>query len=74
VDVHGDPTDYEQLVAWVSRVDRLLRELESWLHARERTAAAAADREREHEWRSRRLAILRQSRALLAALLLDVEL
>ena len=67
-------TDYEQLVELASRVDQLMRELETWLHARERVASAAGGRERQHEWRRRRLAILRHSQALLAALLRDVEL
>ncbi len=67
-------TEYEQLVALASRVDQVLRELETWLHARERGAATAAGRETEHNWRRRRLAIVRHSHALLGALLRDVEL
>jgi hypothetical protein len=67
-------TEYEQLVALASRVDQVLRELETWLHARERSAATAAGRETEHNWRRRRLAIVRHSHALLGALLRDVEL
>jgi len=67
-------TEYEQLVALASRVDQVLRELETWLHARERGAATAAGREMEHNWRRRRLAIVRHSQALLGALLRDVEL
>jgi len=56
-----------------------LRELETWLHARERGASTAAGNgsgngNRQHDWRRRRLAILRYSRALLDALLRDVEL
>ena len=67
-------TEYEQLVALASRVDALLRELETWLHARERTASTAGTRDRQNDWRRRRLTILRHSQALLAALLRDVEL
>jgi hypothetical protein len=67
-------TEYEQLVALASRVDQVLRELETWLHARERVAATAVGREMEHNWRRRRLAIVRHSQALLGALLRDVEL
>jgi hypothetical protein len=67
-------TEYEQLVALASRVDQLLRELEAWLHARERRASTAGGREMEHNWRRRRLAIVRHSQALLGALLRDVEL
>ena len=67
-------TEYEQLVALASRVDQVLRELDAWLHARERVAATAAGREMEHNWRRRRLAIVRHSQALLGALLRDVEL
>ena len=67
-------TEYEQLVALASRVDELLRELETWLHARERSASKAASRDRQNDWRRRRLTILRHSQALLAALLRDVEL
>lgn len=67
-------TEYEQLVALASRVDQLLRELETWLHARERGASTTGGRELEHAWRRRRLAIVRHSQALLGALLRDVEL
>ena len=67
-------TEYEQLVALASRVDELLRELETWLHARERNASTAGSRDRQNDWRRRRLTILRHSQALLAALLRDVEL
>lgn len=67
-------TEYEQLVALASRVDHLLRELDRWLHARERSAAIQGERERQVDWRRRRLAILRHSQAVLAALLRDVEL
>jgi len=67
-------TEYEQLVALASRVDELLRELETWLHARERNASTAGTRDRQNDWRRRRLTILRHSQALLAALLRDVEL
>jgi hypothetical protein len=67
-------TDYEQLVALASRVDQLLRELETWLHARERSASTAGAHDRQHDWRRRRLVILRHSQSLLAALLRDVEL
>ena len=71
--VHG-ASDYELLVGLASRVDQLLRELESWLHARERAAFTTGDRSRQQDWRRRRLTILRHSQALLAALLRDVEL
>jgi hypothetical protein len=67
-------TEYEQLVALASRVDQLLRELETWLHTRERCASTTGGRELEHNWRRRRLAIVRHSQALLGALLRDVEL
>ena len=67
-------TEYEQLVALASRVDELLRELETWLHMRERSASTAGSRDRQNDWRRRRLTILRHSQALLAALLRDVEL
>jgi hypothetical protein len=67
-------TEYEQLVVLASRVDELLRELETWLHARERGASTDGAGDRQHDWRRRRLAILRHSQALLAALLRDVEL
>ncbi len=67
-------TQYEQLVALASRVDQLLGELETWLHARERGASTARDRDVELGWRRRRLMIVKQSQALLAALLCDVEL
>lgn len=67
-------TDYEQLVGLASRADCLLREVERWLHAREREAAIQGARERQVDWRRRRLATLRHSQALLAALLRDVEL
>jgi hypothetical protein len=67
-------SDYEQLIGLASRVDQLLRELEAWLHARERAASTAGARDRQHDWRRRRLTILRHSQALLAALLRDVEL
>jgi hypothetical protein len=66
-------SEYEQLVGLASRVDQLLRELEAWLHARERAASTGGARERQYDWRRRRLAILRHSQALLAALLRDVE-
>jgi hypothetical protein len=48
--------------------------LEAWLHARERSASSTGAREREHDWRRRRLAILSHSQALLADLLRDVQL
>ena len=67
-------TEYEQLVALASRVDELLRELETWRHTRERSASTAGSRNRQNDWRRRRLTILRHSQALLAALLRDVEL
>ena len=67
-------TEYEQLIALASRVDELLRELETWLHTRERSASTAGTRDRQQNWRRRRLTILRHSQALLAALLRDVEL
>ncbi len=50
-------TEYEQLVALASRVDELLRELETWLHARERNASTAGTRDRQNDWRRRRLTI-----------------
>jgi hypothetical protein len=68
------PTEYEQLVALASRVDQLLRELEGWVHVRERLAAKRGARTIQAGWRRRRLAIVRHSQALLAALLHDVEL
>jgi hypothetical protein len=68
------PTEYEQLVALASRVDQLLRELEGWLRARERLAARGGARTLEVTWRRRRVAIVRHSQSLLAALLRDVEL
>jgi hypothetical protein len=67
-------SDYEQLIGLASRVDHLLRELETWLHARERAASIAGARDRQHDWRRRRMATVRHSQALLAALLRDVEL
>ena len=67
-------TEYEQLVALASRVDALLHELETWLHARERSASTAGIRDLQYDWRRRRLTILRHSQAPLAALLRDVEL
>jgi hypothetical protein len=67
-------SDYEQLIGLASRVEQLLRELETWLHARERAASTAGARDSQHDWRRRRLTILRHSQALLAALLRDVEL
>ena len=70
---HG-ATEYEQLIGLASRVDQLLSELEGWLHARERSASNVGAREREHDWRRRRLAILSHSQALLADLLRDVQL
>jgi hypothetical protein len=74
VEPRDKPTDYEQLVAQASRVDQLLRELERWLHVRERLAAKGGARIVETTWRRRRLAIVRHSQALMAALLRDVEL
>ena len=71
--LHGG-SDYEQLVGLASRVDQVLRELESWLHTRERAASTTGVRDREHDWRRRRLTIRRHSQALLAALLRDIEL
>ena len=70
---HG-ATEYEQLIGLASRVDQLLSELEAWLHARERSASSSGAREREHDWRRRRLAILSHSQALLADLLRDMQL
>jgi hypothetical protein len=67
-------TEYEELVALASRVDQLLNELEAWLHARERSASSTGARDREHDWRRRRVAILNHSQALLADLLRDIEL
>jgi hypothetical protein len=67
-------TEYEQLVGLASRVDALLHELETWLRTRERSASAAGTRDRQLDWRRRRLATLRHSQALLVALLRDVEL
>ena len=52
----------------------MYRELETWLHLRERGAATAGARDSQRDWRRRRLAILRHSQALLTALLRDVEL
>jgi hypothetical protein len=74
VDPLNRATEYEQLVTLASRLDEILVELETWLHARERSASTAGSRDRQHDWRRRRLAILRHSQALLAALLRDVEL
>ena len=74
MDPHDHPSEYEQLVALASRVDQLAREVETWLHLRERGAATAGARDRQRDWRRRRLAILRHSQALLSALLRDVEL
>jgi hypothetical protein len=68
------PTEYEQLVSLASRIDQLLAELERWLHMRERLAAKRGARAMEKSWRGRRLAIVRHSQALVAALLRDVEL
>ena len=67
-------TEYEQLVALASRVDELLRELETWLRTRERSASTTGSRDLQNDWRRRRLTILSHSQALLAALLRDVEL
>jgi hypothetical protein len=74
VDSPDHVTEYEQLVGLASRVDHLLRELERWLHEREREAAIHGARERRVDWRRRRLAVLRHSKALLTALLREVEL
>jgi hypothetical protein len=71
--LHG-PSEYEQLVALASRVEEVLRELESWLHARERAAVMTGARDRQQDWHRRRLSILRHSQSLVAALLRDVEL
>ena len=68
------PTEYEQLVALASRIDQLLRELEAWLHLRERVAATGGSHALEQDWRRRRVAVVRQTRALMAALLRDVQL
>ena len=68
------PTEYEELIVLASRVDELLRELERWLHLRERVAATGGARGPEQAWRRRRLAIARHSQALMAALLRDVQL
>jgi hypothetical protein len=68
------PTEYEELIARATRVEQLLRELETWLHVRERFAAIGSDRGPEQTWRRRRLAIARHSQALMTALLRDVEL
>lgn len=70
----SQPTEYEQLVAIASRVDQLMRELETWLHARESDATSAGFTSRRPEWRRRRLEVVRLSQALLAALLRDIEL
>jgi hypothetical protein len=67
-------SDYEQLIGLASRVDQLLRELEAWLHARERAASTSGAHDRQQDWRRRRMATLRHSQALLAALLRDIEL
>ena len=61
-------------MALASRVDQLLRELEGWLHVRERLAAKGGARAMETAWRRRRMAIVRHSQSLLAALLRDIEL
>jgi hypothetical protein len=74
VEPQPGPSDYEQLVALASRVEQVLRELESWLHVRERAAVKMGARNREDDWRRRRLSVLRHSQALLAAMLRDVEL
>jgi hypothetical protein len=68
------PTEYEELIARATRVEQLLRELEMWLHVRERIAAIGSEHGPEQTWRRRRLAIARHSQALMAALLRDVEL
>jgi hypothetical protein len=68
------PSEYEQLVALASRVEQVLRELEGWLHARERAAVTSGARDRHDDWHRRRLSVLRHSQALLAALLRDIEL
>jgi len=68
------PTEYEELIALASRVEQLLRELDAWLHVRERTAAVGGERGPEQTWRRRRLAIARHTQALMLALLRDVEL
>jgi hypothetical protein len=67
-------SDYEQLIGLASRVEQLLRELEAWLHARERAASTSRAHDRQQDWRRRRMATLHHSQALLAALLRDVEL
>jgi hypothetical protein len=74
MELPDQPTEYEQMVALASRLDQLLVELEGWLHVRERLAAKGGARTVERAWRSRRLAVVRYSQALLAALLRDVEL
>jgi hypothetical protein len=74
MELPDQPTDYEQLLALASRVDQLLAELEGWLHVRERRAAKGGARAMEKVWRGRRLAIVKHSQAILAALLRDVEL
>ena len=68
------PTEYEELIALATRVEQLLRELEAWLHVRERVAAVGGDHGPQQTWRRRRLAIARHSQALMTALLRDVEL
>jgi hypothetical protein len=68
------PTEYEELIALATRVEQLLRELDVWLHVRERVAAIGGDRGPEQTWRRRRLAIARHSQSLMTALLRDVEL
>ena len=67
------PTDYEQLIELSSRVEQILRELDVWLHMRERVAARAGARLQQQAWRRRRTETLRYSQALLAALLRDLE-
>jgi hypothetical protein len=74
MDPRDEPGEYEQLVALTIRVDQVLRELESWLHVRERTAARDGARARQRDWRRRRLAILRHSQTLLTELLRRVDL
>ena len=68
------PTEYEELIALATRVEQLLRELEAWLHVRERVAAVGGDQGPEQTWRRRRLTIARHSQALMSALLRDVDL
>jgi hypothetical protein len=58
----------------VAESQDVLRELEAWLHVRERLAAIRDARTPGQDWRRRRVAILRHSRAIMAALRRGIEL